>query len=91
LLIEDNPGDARLVQEMLEGGNSQFHLEWADHLQTGLELLDSEDIDLVLLDFGLPDSQGLDGFEKIHSRKPNVPVIAITGLDDEKDCALHFP
>ena len=84
MLIEDNPGDARLVQEMLDEGNSQFHLEWADHLQTGLELLDSEDIDLVLLDLGLPDNQGLDGFEKIHSRKPSVPVIAITGLDDEK-------
>jgi two-component system cell cycle sensor histidine kinase/response regulator CckA len=84
LLIEDNPGDARLIREMLEKENFQFHLEWADRLQTGMELLDTEDIDLVLLDFGLPDSQGLDGFEKIHSRKPNVPVIAITGLDDEK-------
>jgi len=84
LLIEDNPGDARLIREMLEKENSQFHLEWADRLQTGMKLLDSEDMDLILLDLGLPDSQGFEGFEKIHAKSPNMPVIAFTGLDDER-------
>jgi two-component sensor histidine kinase/DNA-binding NarL/FixJ family response regulator len=83
LLIEDNPGDARLIQEMLsEVDGSMFELESADCLSTGLERLAAEDIDVVLLDLGLPDSSGLDTFIKTHAQAPDVPIMMFTGLDD---------
>jgi two-component sensor histidine kinase/DNA-binding NarL/FixJ family response regulator len=83
LLIEDNPGDARLIQEMLsEVDGSMFELESADCLSTGLERLAAEDIDVVLLDLGLPDSSGLDTFITVHAQAPDVPIMMFTGLDD---------
>lgn len=84
LLIEDNPVDADLIGEMLtEAGGAAFALERSSRLSTGLELLDSRDIDLILLDLSLPDSHGLDTFSKAHARAPQVPVIVLSGLDDE--------
>ena len=57
LLVEDNPGDARLIQEMLaEAGVARFTLECVDRLSAGLARLAANDIRLVLLDLGLPDS-----------------------------------
>jgi signal transduction histidine kinase len=90
LLVEDNPGDARLIREMLAEGRDPLHtgrqafdLEWADRLSTGLERLAVGGIDVALLDLSLPDSQGLETFLKIHDQAPGVPVVVITGLDDE--------
>ena len=83
LLVEDNPGDARLIQEMLsEAGASAFALEQADMLSTGLERLAAGGIDAVLLDLGLPDSSGLDTFITVHAQAPDVPIVMLTGLDD---------
>jgi len=85
LLIEDNPGDARFIQEMLgEKSSASFDLVCADKLQTGIEHLAKGDIDVVLLDLGLPDSQGLDTLIKIQTQAPEVPVVVFTGLNDEK-------
>jgi signal transduction histidine kinase len=84
LLIEDNPGDARLIQEMLtESGQTRCRLDCVERLSTGLERLVSGGIDLVLLDLGLPDSQGLDTLSKVHAQTPEVPTVVLTGLDDE--------
>ena len=84
LLIEDNPGDARLVREMLaEAKNARFDLECADRLSTGLARLAEADIDVLLLDLGLPDSVGFDTFAKVYTRVPQVPIIVLTALDDE--------
>ena len=84
LLVEDNPGDARLIEEMLrEVGTSDFQLTYAQRLSEALQMLDEGTYDLVLLDFGLPDSQGLDTFTKLHAHEPDVPVVALTGLSDE--------
>ena len=84
LLIEDNPGDARLIREMLaDAGGQGFAIEWLSRLADGLELLDQGKIDLVLLDLGLPDSQGLDTFIKAHAQAPQVPFVVLTGLADE--------
>ena len=89
LLIEDNPGDARLIQEMLDdaGATSSsvfvFELAYADQLSRGLERLAEGGIDLVLLDLSLPDSHGLETFTKAHSQAPGVPMIVLTGTDDE--------
>ena len=84
LLVEDNPGDARLIRETLtEVSGVQFHLEWVDRLSTGLERLAEGGIDAVLLDLSLPDSQGIDTFIKVYTQAPQVPIILMTGLDDE--------
>ena len=84
LLIEDNPGDARLIQEMLvEGGGTQYTLECVDRLSTGLARLVANDIGLVLLDLGLPDSQGFDTFAQAYAQAPRVPIIVLSGLADE--------
>jgi two-component system sensor histidine kinase UhpB len=84
LLIEDNPGDARLIREMLaEAETGSFALEWVPRLSDGLERLNQGEIDLVLLDLGLPDSRGLDTFFKAYAHAPEIPFVLLTGLDDE--------
>ena len=84
LVIEDNPGDARLLKEVLtEEGGGRFQVIQADRMSTGLEMLDREDIDLVLLDLSLPDCQGLDALTLTHSKAPKIPIVLMTGLDDE--------
>jgi len=66
LLIEDNPGDARLIQEMLsDGENELFELDWVGRLSQGLDYLSTRDAGVVLLDLSLPDSYGFDTFLKV--------------------------
>ncbi|MBW1741609.1 MAG: response regulator [Deltaproteobacteria bacterium] len=85
LLVEDNPGDAHLIQEMLaEGTGALFDLVWVDRLSTGLERLAEGGIDLVLLDLSLPDSRGLETFSTADAQAPHVPIIVLTSLDDEE-------
>ncbi|MHB8067324.1 MAG: PAS domain-containing protein [Desulfobaccales bacterium] len=84
LLVEDNPGDARLIREMLATQeDANFRLEWVDRLADGLERLDRGGVDVVLLDLGLPDSYGLDTFIRAYARSPRVPFVVLTGLADE--------
>ncbi len=84
LLIEDNPGDARLIREYLsEVKNSKFKLEIATKLQDGINILANQEMDTILLDLNLPDGHGLDTFDKVISIAPKVPLIILTGLDDE--------
>lgn len=84
LLIEDNPADSRLIWEMLnEVSNVSFEAKCTERLSTGLGILVREGIDVVLLDLSLPDSQGLDSLVKISVQAPGVPIIILTGLDDE--------
>jgi len=84
LLIEDNPGDARLIREMLaEMPNASWELESAGQLSTGLEYLAKQQTDIILLDLGLPDSQGLETLGKICSKTTTAPIVVLTGLDDE--------
>jgi PleD family two-component response regulator len=85
LLIEDNRGDARLLEETLaDVPGVSFKLIWAVRLEHGLRYLQNEEISLVLLDLGLPDSEGFETFKKIHGSVPDVPIIVMTGLNDEK-------
>ena len=84
LLVEDGRKDARLIQTMLGAVTSvAFEVEYVDRLSGALKSLDQGDIDVVLLDLSLPDSQGLDTFTKIQAKAPNVPAVVMTGLDDE--------
>jgi signal transduction histidine kinase/CheY-like chemotaxis protein len=85
LLIEDNPGDARLLQEMLaEAKGTAFGLECADRLSAGLERAARGDIDVILADLSLPDSRGLATFAQVYAQAPQVPVIVLSGLADEE-------
>src|SRR5688572_9164914 len=84
LLIEDNPGDARLIREMLsDDEGSPFALQCADRLSAGMELLSREPPALVLLDLSLPDSFGLETFARVYAHSPAVPIIVLTGNDDQ--------
>ena len=85
LLIEDNPGDAELVREGLDGESSvHFHVDWAATLEAGREWLAQGKTDLILLDLSLPDSHGIDTFRTIRSLAPQLPVVILTGLDNKE-------
>ena len=84
LLIEDNPGDVRLIREMLaEGEDVLFELACVGRLSQGLEYLVTRSPSLVLLDLSLPDSYGFDTFLKVYAHSPKVPIIVLTGYDDQ--------
>lgn len=84
LLIEDNPGDTRLIREMLtKREDFPFKLECADRVGTGLQRLAEGGIDVVILDLGLPDSQRLDTFERVYAEVSELPIVVLTGLEDE--------
>lgn len=85
LLIEDNPGDARLIQLILSGNEPQpTHLEIVDRLLLGCKRLVEGGIDVVLLDISLPDSQGFDMLAQVQAAAPNVPIVVLTGLDNDE-------
>jgi PAS domain S-box-containing protein len=85
LLVEDNPGDVLLLQEYLqEVDSTQFTLIGVETLQDAIASLECQNFNLVLLDLSLPDSQGLETFTKVAYRFPLVPIVVLTGLDDER-------
>lgn len=84
LLIEDNPGDVRLIQEMLtEAKDTVFHLTSANSLAEGLMQLRRAKFEIILLDLLLSDSQGLETFHAMQRKAPEVPIIVLSGFDDE--------
>jgi signal transduction histidine kinase len=84
LLVEDNPGDARLIRESLTDlTENTFDLETADRLASALQRLRAGGIDAVLLDLALPDSNGRETFNRTKAQAPTVPIIVLTGLGDE--------
>jgi signal transduction histidine kinase len=84
LLIEDNPGDARLIKELLNDVKDEnFELTVANQLNSGLDYLSKMNYDVILTDLGLPDSSGLDTINEILKYEKNTPIIVLTGLDDE--------
>ena len=89
LLVEDNPADADLIAEALadaefaEPTGSIFELVVADRLARAQEWLAHGDVDIVLLDLSLPDSQGFETFVRIAERAPGVPIVVLSGLDDQ--------
>lgn len=89
LLIEDNPGDARLVEEILNEApkdgliDFQIELRWFNLLQTGLGYLANGVYDLVLLDLDLPDGKGLDSVDEIYKVTTQIPIIILSGIEDD--------
>ncbi len=85
LLIENNPSDVQKIQRMLTNGRpTPISLDCVDCLSRGLDRLDKGDIDVVLLDLSLPDSCGLDSVIRIHEHAGSLPIIVLTGLDNEQ-------
>ncbi len=83
LLIEDNPGDADLVRLRLVEGKHPVEVNCVERLADGLAALAKEAPSLVLLDLNLPDSQGAETFRKVLEKSPGVPVVILSGQDDE--------
>ena len=85
LLIEDDPIQARLVREYLSNRPKHpFELVHVKCLEDGLRHLVSNRPDVVLLDLTLPDSAGEETFHSIHQKVPVVPIVVLTGMEDEE-------
>jgi putative nucleotidyltransferase with HDIG domain len=85
LLVEDNPGDARLIAEMLTDVESNVELEYCTTLASAVERLASNSIEVVVLDLSLPDSQGIATFARLQEAAPHVAVIVLTGNSDTRE------
>lgn len=84
LLVEDNPLNARMVEELLRQAPAQsFEIRRADSLVNALNLLVRFPVDAILLDLMLPDSEGLETFLAMQRHAPRVPIVVLSGLDDE--------
>lgn len=84
LLVEDNPADARLIEIALsDGPSSDFALLRADRLSVAMDILGEGRVGAVLLDLNLPDSNGLDTVGAVMARRPRLPVVVLTGMNDE--------
>jgi sigma-B regulation protein RsbU (phosphoserine phosphatase) len=85
LLVEDNPGDRCLLEALLyETHPGCFELLCAGSLAEGLELARSPGLAIVLLDLGLPDSQGTDTLRRMRAGAPGLPIVVFTGHDDDR-------
>jgi len=84
LLVEDNAGDVRLLREMFSKERpDSFELTHLLRMSEAEIHLAKGGVDIVLLDMGLPDGHGLDTVRRAHAVAPTVPMIVLTGLDDE--------
>jgi DNA-binding NarL/FixJ family response regulator len=89
IFIEDNPGDALIIREFLvEEAPNFFQIERYEQLEPGLQRLDEGGVDVILLDLFLPDSQGLDTFQRVYERHPDIPIVIVSSLRDQ-DAALE--
>ncbi|MGZ8786522.1 MAG: putative bifunctional diguanylate cyclase/phosphodiesterase, partial [Acidimicrobiia bacterium] len=84
LLVEDNLGDARLLREMLrEPGSLSTDVTHAQSMSEAEACLSNRATDIILLDLGLPDAQGLVAVRRTHAAAPRIPLVVLTGIDDE--------
>ena len=83
LLVEDDEGDAFIIQTLLEEGERAYDITRVALMKEAFELVEAEDFDLVMLDLSLPDSTGLETFTQMERRAPNVPIVVMTGVTDE--------
>jgi signal transduction histidine kinase len=85
LLVEDDPADARLIREMVfeVAPTLARRLRHADRLVAGIQAAREARPDIVLLDLSLPDARGFDTFRQLQAALPTVPVVILSGLNDE--------
>ena len=82
-LLEDNPGDVRLIQEMFKDMPGMALEGAADTVDAAFSFLDGHDVDIVLADLNVPDSQGLETLTRLRTRFPYLPIVVITSISDE--------
>ncbi len=84
LLVEDNPEDVFLLERtLLKARGTRFEMESVDSLKAALERIKQRKIDVILLDLSLTDSRGLETFGAMQAEAPEIPIIVLSGLDDE--------
>src|SRR3954470_883805 len=84
LLVEDNSGDARLLHEAVKDtGDMSIRLAHEDTLSKAFLRLDKFHFDVIMLDLSLPDAEGIETLARTHAYAPHVPIVVLTGLDDE--------
>ncbi len=89
LIVEDDLGDAKLLHSLLRQSSLSIStVKHVERLDTALGVLDKDDFDVVFLDLGLPDSQGIDSLSTINAKAPNAPVIVLSGLDNAGMAAM---
>ena len=84
LVVEDDPGDTRILREML--GEQHSHNTELTHVECMSDAerhLADRAVDVILLDLGLPDAKGLEAVRRTHAAAPNVPLVVLTATDDE--------
>lgn len=85
LLVEDSPEDAYLLRKMLDRyGSQDIELTHVESMREAEKHLAEGAVDIVLLDLTLPDARGLEAIQRAHAAAPRVPLVVLTGLDDEK-------
>ena len=85
LMIEDNPADAEIIREELAMASGvSFELETASNLADGLTYMEEHPVTGVLLDLSLPDSHGIETFKRTRERAPDLPIVVLTGNEDEE-------
>ena len=85
LLVEDNPGDARLIKELLLGPTyfgANYQPSQVETLRAATQMCTSDRFDVILLDLNLPDSTGLETLTSLNGMFPQIPIIVLTGLND---------
>ena len=89
LLVEDNRGDARLVEDEIRSvpQRERIQIIWMDRLDKAIAALEAETFDVCLLDLSLPDSSGAKTVSSISTASPDLPIIILTGLDDDRIAA----
>lgn len=84
LVVEDEPSEAALMLDHLSAANGLFTPTVAESLESAVQLCDTQPFDVVLLDLSLPDSQGLDTFRRFRRRQPALPIVIVTGAEQER-------
>ena len=85
LLIDDNPGDAYLIEDHLEEfANFSYEIKNVGTLNEALSILKEQPFDVILSDLSLPDSDGVNTFSRIHNENPLIPLIILSGSNDEE-------
>jgi PAS domain S-box-containing protein len=85
LLVEDNPADVQFLREILaDAGSARFDLTHCERLSEALARLGEERFEIILLDLSLPDTQGLNTVVRVHGQFATLPIVVLTGLEDEQ-------
>ncbi len=85
LLLEDNPGDARLLHYIFADATEfKVDLTWVKRLNEAFDVLSDRTFDIILTDLNLPDSFGMQTFQSLLSKAPNIPLVVLTGTSDDQ-------